>query len=576
MGVHLLGVCTILALGIVTPVKYHYTGDWSGNVSALNTEFSGAHKKETGGLPTRNSHYLSFCIVFVYAFSVIVAYFLIHTSKYITEKRQSYLARQSTVTDSTVKIEGIPRDLQDETRLQEFVEALQIGTVRRVTICKNWMSLDKLLYERKDCLRRLEIAWTEYEGGVQGARANYRHIVSNGQRVRAHTRVPSTASRHIILTDERRPQVRTGMLGLFGPKVDAIDLYTEELEILDQRIQECRQKRFASTAMGFVTFSSVASAQMAAQAVLDPKPLQLVASLAPAPHELIWENTYQTHTERFIRNWTFTLVTAAVAILWSLPLSFIAPLLDIQTIRKFLPVIARALESTSLGQSIVQSFLPTLAYTAFNGASPFIFQWISERQGYLSLGERELSLVSKYFFYLFYNFFFFIAIGTLGSLYAIAKDTTQLAYKLAKVLPTFSQFYLDLIILQGIGMLPLKLLQFGSVVSYPIFRVGCKTPRDFADLLQRPNFNFGFLLPQPIFVLIICLCYSIFSPWIILIGLIYFSIGTTVYKYQLLYCKSSLSYLLLPPFFILFFFIFFFFFFERERERERDKHHFES
>ena len=62
-------------------------------------------------------------------------------------------------------------------------------------------------------------------------------------------------------------------------------------------------------------------------------------------------------------------------------------------------------------------------------------------------------------------------------------------------------------------------------------------PTDFAELNQPATFNYGFYLPQILLIFIICIVYSILrESWqILMAGILYFSIGGFVYKYQLLY-----------------------------------------
>lgn len=94
--------------------------------------------------------------------------------------------------------------------------------------------------------------------------------------------------------------------------------------------------------------------------------------------------------------------------------------------------------------------------------------------------------------------------------------------------------------LQGLAMFPLRLLQIGSLTLYPITKIGSKTPRDYADLLQPAEFRYGFYLPQPILIFIICLVYSVLSGGvqILALGLVYFVCGYWTYKYQLLYAMN--------------------------------------
>lgn len=67
------------------------------------------------------------------------------------------------------------------------------------------------------------------------------------------------------------------------------------------------------------------------------------------------------------------------------------------------------------------------------------------------------------------------------------KDTTHIAYLLAKSLQGLAPFYINLIILQGIGMFPFRLLDFGSVALYPVALVGAKTPRGKTSIRSHIN-----------------------------------------------------------------------------------------
>ena len=166
----------------------------------------------------------------------------------------------------------------------------------------------------------------------------------------------------------------------------------------------------------------------------------------------------------------------------------------------------------------------------------------------ISQGEIELSLISKNFFFTFFNLFLlFTVFGTTSKAAGFfnrigdsLKDTTGTLYVLATSIQDLAQFYANLIILQGLGLLPFRLLEFGSVALYPISLIGAKTPRDYAELVQPPVFSYGFFLPQTILIFIICTVYSILpgSFLVLLFGLVYFLIGGFIYKYQLLYAMD--------------------------------------
>lgn len=173
---------------------------------------------------------------------------------------------------------------------------------------------------------------------------------------------------------------------------------------------------------------------------------------------------------------------------------------------------------------------------------------LANRQGMTSQSDVELSVISKNFFFTFFNFFVvFTILGTASNFLSLLKDlndslrdTTRIAWTLAESLLKLQGLYVNFLILQALGLLPLRLLEIGAVVLYPIYRMGAKTPRDFAELTKPPVFSYGMYAPQVLLIFIICITYSVLEEsWkILLAGCAYFVIGSFVYKYQLLYAMD--------------------------------------
>lgn len=104
----------------------------------------------------------------------------------------------------------------------------------------------------------------------------------------------------------------------------------------------------------------------------------------------------------------------------------------------------------------------------------------------ISQGDVELSVISKNFFFTFFNFFVvFTILGTVSGVVDLwnrlgggkLTNARDFANALATSLQKLLMFYTNFIILQGLGLFPLRLLEFGSLALYPIYRIGAKTPR---------------------------------------------------------------------------------------------------
>lgn len=550
-------------------------------------------KHQDDDSPVQLQPYLWMYVVFTYVFTLLTLHLLLKQTKHVVNIRQKHLGHQNSITDRTIRLSGIPPELRDETILKNHIEGLNIGKVSSITICREWRQLNKLYKRRKSVLSKLEDQWAEYLGPLSFS--SQKQNLPLNSRIRESFRLehspvqrpyqdePDTtdnedndntdneatdnedideqlldndtddapddyrsiheyARRHggVSLSGQPyehiRPKIKTGLFGLFGKEVDAIDYYTNQLDVIDQEILRARDKHYPATPTAFITMESVASAQMAAQAVLDPKVHHLITRLAPAPHDIIWDNIVLSRKERLIKVYVITVIIGILTVSLIFPVGYLATLLNPKTIRAFWPGLADFLEKNEWARNSVSGLLPTYLFTILNFAIPFLYVWLSSMQGFISHGDEELSAVSKNFFYIFVNLFLvFTTAGTASNYWGFLSDTSKLAYQLAQSLNELSLFYVDLIILQGVGMFPFKLLLFGSVLRFPFFKAGCKTPRDYRELYKPPVFNFGLHLPQPILILIITIIYSAFSSKILLSGLAYFIIGYYVYKYQLMY-----------------------------------------
>lgn len=520
--------------------------------------------------------YLWTYVFFTYVFTGIVSFFLMQYTQKVIRVRQRYLGAQNSITDRTIRLSGIPTELRDENRLTEHIEKLDIGDVRSITICREWGELDQLFVVRKEIIKKLEGAWCVYLGPREVDRetvigvvptilpSNNGHILddptnnnnndpssssspaSTGQNTPQSAITPRATLQLGSRTHSYdRPTVRIGgwhgftFWGLYGTKVDAIDYYTAQLDTLDQQIIKARHKDYTPTNTAFVTMDSVASAQMVAQAVLDPSPYHLIAKLAPAPHDIIWKNIYMSTMKREVRTYAVTIAIGFLTVALVPPVLGVAKLMDTKTISKSWPALGQLLKDTPWLEKLVTGILPPYLFTILNFALPYFYVYLASLQGFISHGDEELSVISKNFFYIFVNLFLiFTVAGAAIDIFQYLKDTTSIAYKLASSLKKWALFYVDLIVLQGIGMFPFRLLEFGNLIRFGFEKPITHTPREFRSLYTPPVFNFGLNLPQPILILIITLLYSVFdvmSSKILAAGTAYFVLGYFTYKYLLMY-----------------------------------------
>lgn len=112
---------------------------------------------------------------------------------------------------------------------------------------------------------------------------------------------------------------------------------------------------------------------MAIQAVLDPSPMHLIASPAPAPVDVVWRNTYMPRWERMTRAWIITIVIAILTVFWSLLLVPVAGVLQPKSLEKLFPRLTGYLEDHRTAESLVTTQLPTLVSTLLFVAIPYLY-----------------------------------------------------------------------------------------------------------------------------------------------------------------------------------------------------------
>lgn len=283
MATKYIAITFFFSLVVLLPVHVHDTGDYGlpplrnntvnsttafgayGNVYPI-LEMAGSGKAaKDKAKPT--DLMLWIYVVFVYVFSLLALYLIVTETKKVIRIRQDYLGSQSTVTDRTIRLSGIPEELRSEEMIKEAIENLQIGKVERVLLCKDWKELDDLVARRSSILRKLEEAWTVHlgqpkHGGnrvllqASGGNTNhvdeFEHLLDGNNNEQPHVNTATSA----------RPKTRIwhGFLGLQSRNIDAIDYYEEKLHVIDEKIQSSRNKVYKPTPLAFVTLDSTAAA----------------------------------------------------------------------------------------------------------------------------------------------------------------------------------------------------------------------------------------------------------------------------------------------------------------------------
>lgn len=266
--------------------------------------------------------------------------------------------------------------------------------VESVSVGRQVGSLAARLSDRTSKLRQLEEAWSQYLGNPPAAKiTGYRRedvVARITQRDQPSERPwplidhPPAENGHAdaeeSLEENKRDEPIKGKarptkrIGWTFRKVDLLDHLAEAYREADQAVRQRRRGRFHPTELAFVTFETMGAAQIAAQTSHYPQPEALETLLAPEPRDVYWANLTITETSLMVRKFVAAVLMLLLLFFWGVPISYLARLLNYESISKALPWLAKILDKSERLRALVQNSLPSLAVIGFNALLPFFLE----------------------------------------------------------------------------------------------------------------------------------------------------------------------------------------------------------
>lgn len=512
--------------------------------------------------PPQNQLYHAIHLLSTYLFTLLAMRAIwINYQRFVRSRQLYVLEILESIPARTVEVRDLPAHLRDEKALAEYFENMDMP-VESTAVVRNTEGLSRLLNKRSDTLHRLETTWVRWLGNptnAEGYDPEKIMLLAAG----THEDLPSSgvaddlvrisvdenrdpASSHTVFTGadtirthRSRPTMRKQWWNPFSEKVDAIDELTRQFHAIDAAVRRRRKTgRFPGGNVGFVTFETAASAQIAAQTVHYPIPAYCATSMAQEPRDIIWSNIDLSNNDRRVRQVLVSIFIVAILVFYIPPLVFLASFVSPGAIKTYAPWLDRFLDTDERLRALVQNNLPSLVVIGFNALLPLVLEYSSYLQGLKARSLVEYSLLKKYYLFLMVSvvFIFLVATTAWGVLQELAENPMRVIDKFAASLPKARFFSLSYVILQGIALQPLQLLQLPTLILRGFYRLFLtRTPREFAELNAPPTLAMGNIYPQALLIFTLCILYSIVSPLIVLFGTVYFGIAYVVNKYKLLY-----------------------------------------
>uniref|UniRef100_A0A5B6Z6E3 Calcium permeable stress-gated cation channel 1 n=1 Tax=Davidia involucrata TaxID=16924 RepID=A0A5B6Z6E3_DAVIN len=502
-GLKIFVPIAFLAFTIMVPVNYT-----NGTLEHSNLTYSDIDKLSISNIPT-GSHRFWTHLVMAYVFTFWTCYVLLKEYAIVASMRLQFLASERRRPDQfTVLVRNVPPD-PDES-VSELVEHFFLVNhpdhylLHQVVYNAN--KLAKLVKEKKN-----KQNWLDY----------YQIKYSRNQ--------------------SKRPIMKTGFLGLWGDKVDAIDFHTTEIKRLTKEIAAEREtitnnpKSIMPAA--FVSFKTRWGAAVCAQTQQSRNPTIWLTKWAPEPRDVYWQNLAIPYVSLTIRRLIIAAAFFFLTFFFMIPIAFVQSLANIEGIEKAVPFLKPIIEVKFI-KSFIQGFLPGIALKIFLIFLPSILMLMSKFEGFSSISALERRSATRYYIFQFINVF-------LGSIITgtafqqlnnfINQSANDIPKTIGVSIPMKATFFITYIMVDGWAGVAGEILRLKPLIFYHLknfFMV--KTEKDREEAMDPGSLGFNTGEPQIQLYFLLGLVYAVVTPVLLPFIIIFFGLAYVVYRHQII------------------------------------------
>lgn len=502
-GLKIFVPIAFLAFTISVPVN------WTNNtLEHSNLTYSDLDKLSISNIPTGSCRFWTH-MVMAYAFTFWTCYVLKTEYETVAKMRLHFLASEKRRPDQfTVLVRNVPPD-PDES-VSELVEHFFLvnhpNDYLTHQVVYNANELSDLVNKKKKMKN-----WLDY----------YQIKYSRNQ--------------------SRKPSLKTGFLGLWGNRVDAIDHYTSEIERLSREISLERDKIVNNPKSimpaAFVSFKTRWGAAVCAQTQQSRNPTIWLTGWAPEPRDVYWDNLAIPFVSLTLRRLVIAVAFFFLTFFFMIPIAFVQSLANIEGIEKALPFLKPIIEMKVI-KSFIQGFLPGIALKIFLIFLPSILMIMSKFEGFISLSGLERRSAARYYIFQFINVF-------LGSIITgtafqqldnfIHQSATQIPKTVGVSIPMKATFFITYIMVDGWAGVAGEILRLKPLIIYHLksfFLV--KTEKDKEEAMDPGTLGFNTGEPQIQLYFLLGLVYAVVSPILLPFIIVLFALAYVVYRHQII------------------------------------------
>jgi hypothetical protein len=299
------------------------------------------------------------------------------------------------------------------------------------------------------------------------------------------------------------------------------------------------------TSTGFVTFTDLVTVTCAVRAPLSHEAGVLSVQMAPDSRDLEWNNAHVNKAWSDGRQWTASSLLGIGAILWSIPVTAIQALANLDSLSTLPGMGWVSQVATGSFAAFLNGYLPVLALIGLIAALPPFFHAVAckfERRK--SKSEVQHSILKRLFIYQLANVYITVTAGSIMDSLAEILDHPSNAFAiLGNSVPTVVGYFVMFVLTKILAGLPIILLNVGPLLTRILSTLLCRdrilTQRELDEEYKPLPLDLGREYPNQLLVIVIMFTYATISPVILPVGALYFLAAFVVYKNQLLLVCSS-------------------------------------
>ncbi|XP_059661099.1 CSC1-like protein At3g21620 [Cornus florida] len=494
---------TFLAFTVMVPVNFT-----NGTLEHSNLTYSDIDKLSISNIPAGSRRFWTH-LVMAYVFTFWTCYVLKKEYEIIASMRLHFLASEHRRPDQfTVLVKNVPPDPDESVSqlVEHFFMVNHPDHYLTYQVVCNANKLSKLVKEKK----RMQ-NWLDY----------YQLKYSRNQ--------------------SKRPSVKTGFLGLWGKRVDAIDFYTSEIEKLSEEISAERETittnpKYIMPA-SFVSFKTRWGAAVCAQTQQSRNPTIWLTEWAPEPRDIYWDNLAIPYVSLSIRRLIIAVAFFFLTFFFMIPIAFVQTLANIDGIEKAAPFLKSIIEVKFI-KSFIQGFLPGIALKIFLIILPSILMLMSKFEGFNSISALERRSATRYYIFQFINVF-------LGSIITgtafqqlnnfIHQSANDIPITIGGSIPMKATFFITYIMVDGWAGVAGEILRLKPLIFFHLknfFLV--KTEKDREEAMDPGSLGFNTGEPQIQLYFLLGLVYAVVTPILLPFIIIFFGLAYVVYRHQII------------------------------------------